>query len=100
MYHTFGDDEEVLAAGVRPAPLSEVAGPQERVQRHTVEQIVDFVPVVVILDAPVPQMGASTPAVLEQVIVPLRQEVQVVGRSAGVRAGGRAGVGCLAGRTS
>ena len=38
VYYTFGDDEEVLAAGVRPAPLSEVAGPQERVQRHTVEQ--------------------------------------------------------------
>ena len=100
VYYTFGDDEEKLAAGVRPAPLSEVAGPQERFQRHTVEQIVDFVPVVQILDAPVPQMGASTPAVLEQVIVPPRQEVQVVGRGARVRAGGRAGVGCLAGRTS
>ena len=58
VYYTFGDDEEVLAAGVRPAPLSEVAGPQERVQRHTVEQIVDIVPVLQILDAPVSQMGA------------------------------------------
>ena len=100
VYNTFGDDEEVLAAGVRPAPLSEVAGPQERFQRHTVEQIVDFVPVVQILDAPVPQMGESTATVLEQVIVPPRQEVQVVGRGARVRAGGRAGVGCLAGWTS
>ena len=54
MYCTFGDDEEVLAAGVRPAPLSEVAGPQERVQRHTVEQIEEFVPMVQILDIHVP----------------------------------------------
>ena len=83
---TFGDDEEVLAARVRPAPLSEVAGPQERVQRHTVEQIVDFVPVVQILNAPVPQTGASITGVLEQVIVPPLPEVQVVGRVARVRA--------------
>ena len=27
---------------MRPAPLSEVAGPQERVQRRTVEQITEF----------------------------------------------------------
>ena len=84
--YTFGDDEEVLAAGVRPAPLSEVAGPQERVQRHTVEQIVDFVPVVQILDAPVSQMGASIPAVLEQVIVPSLPEVRFMERVARVRA--------------
>ena len=54
VYYTFGDDEEVLAAGVRPAPLSEVAGPQERVQRPAVERIVDFLPAVQILDVPVP----------------------------------------------
>ena len=68
---------------MRPAPLSDVAGPQERVQRHTVDRIVDFVQ---ILNAPVPQMGASTLAVLEQVIVPPLPEVQVVGRVARVRA--------------
>ena len=33
-------------AGWRPAPVSEVAGPQERVQRHTSEQIVGFAPMV------------------------------------------------------
>ena len=80
--YTCGDDEEVLAAGVCPAPLSEVAGRQERVHRHSVEQIVDFVPVVQILDGPVPQMVASIPAVLEQVIVPPLPEVHVVGRVA------------------
>ena len=45
--------------GERPASLAEPPGPQERVQRHTVEHIVDLVrvaPMVQILDAPVPQM--------------------------------------------
>ena len=44
-------------AGVRPGVLAEPR-PQERVQRHTMEHIVDFVccaPMVQILDAPVPQ---------------------------------------------
>ena len=86
MNYTFGDDEEVLAAGVRPAPLSEVAGPQERVQRHTVEQIEEFVPMVQILDVHVPREGASFPAVLEQTIVPPLPEVQLVRRVARVRA--------------
>ena len=45
----------------------------------------DFVSVVQILDAPVPQLGAFIPAVLEHVIVPL-PKVQVVGRVARVRA--------------
>ena len=47
-------------AGELPASLAEPPGPQERVQRHTVEHVVDFVrfaPMVQILDAPVPQSG-------------------------------------------
>ena len=47
-------------AGVRPQP-------QERVQRHTMEHIVDFVcfaPMVQILDAPVPQMVEQLPDVM------------------------------------
>ena len=59
--YTCGDDEEVLAAGVCPAPLSEVAGRQERVHRHSVEQIVDFVPVVQILDGPCAADGGLYP---------------------------------------
>ena len=46
-------DEE--PGGRRPAPLSEVAGWQDRVQRHTVDHIVDAVPGLPALDAPVPQ---------------------------------------------
>ena len=42
-------------SGGQPAPLSEVAGWQERVQRHVAEQVL-HAPVVQILDAPLPQM--------------------------------------------
>ena len=97
MYCTFGDDEEVLAAGERPAPLSEVAGAQERVQRHTVEQIEEVVPMVQILDVHVPREGASFPGVLERVIVPPFPEVQLV---ESLFRWCRAGVGRPADRTS
>ena len=40
----------------RPDRLLDVSGPQEQVQRRTMEQIVDCVPVVPLLDVPVPQM--------------------------------------------
>ena len=58
-------DEDTV--GVRPEVLAEPR-PQERVQRHTVEYIVDFVccaPVVQILDAPVPQTVDQLPGVLQ-----------------------------------
>ena len=42
--------------GVRPDRLAGVR-PQERVQRHTVDDIVDVSPFVQILDVPVPQTG-------------------------------------------
>ena len=56
-FFPMSDDEGgELSAGLRPAPLWEPL-PQERVQRHTVELIIEsFVPVQV-LDAPVPQLG-------------------------------------------
>ena len=43
--------------GLRPACLAEPRGPQERVQLRTVEHIADVVPMVQILDAPVPRGG-------------------------------------------
>ena len=46
-------DEE--PSGRRPASLAEPPRPQERVPRHTVEQMADVAPMVQILDAPVPQ---------------------------------------------
>ena len=42
--------------GLRPTGLVEPSGPQERVPRHTVEQMADVAPMVPVLDAPVPQM--------------------------------------------
>ena len=50
-------DEEDAVWGVRPACLAEPRGPQERVQLRTVEHIADVVPMVQILDAPVPLVG-------------------------------------------
>ena len=41
--------------GVRPEAFAEPR-PQERVQRHTVEELADFAPMLQILDVPVPQM--------------------------------------------
>ena len=58
-------DEE--PGGRRPASLAEPPRPQERVQRHTVEHIVDLVrvaPMVQILDAPVPQTVEQLPDIL------------------------------------
>ena len=53
-------------AGMRPGVLAEPR-PQERVQRHTMEHIVEFVccaPMVQTLDAPVPQTVEQLPDVL------------------------------------
>ena len=54
------------AGGMRPAPLWEPP-PQERVQRHTAEQMIEsFVPVPILdLDAPVPQMVDQLVGVLK-----------------------------------
>ena len=48
------DEGGALAAGGQPAPLSEVASWQERVQRHCVEHLAEVCPTVQILDADVP----------------------------------------------
>ena len=58
-------DEE--PSGRWPASLAEPPGPLERVQRHTMEHIVDFVcfaPTLQILDAPVPQTVEQLPDIL------------------------------------
>ena len=56
-------DEE--PGGVRPASLAELPGPQERVQRHTVEQLVQ------ILDVPAPLM-------VDQLMEILKNDVEQV----------------------
>ena len=52
-------------AGWRPAPLPEVAGPQAQVLQRTMEPIVDAVPLVPLLDDPVPQTVEQLPDVLQ-----------------------------------
>ena len=64
--------------GGQPAPLSEVAGWQSRVQRHTVEQLASFAPFLVqILDGPVPLMVEQLVDVLQFVdaLVPVAEQV-------------------------
>ena len=64
-------------AGLRPTGLIEPLGPQERVPRHTVEQMADVAPRVQILDAPVPQLVDKLEDVLK--IVDLFVPVQEIG---------------------
>ena len=50
--------------GSRPDRIATLSGPQERDLRRTVGQIVDAVPLVPLLDDPVPQMGEQLPDIL------------------------------------
>ena len=50
--------------GARPDRIATLSGPHARVQRRTVEQIVDAVPLVPLLDDPVPQTVEQLPDVL------------------------------------
>ena len=52
-------------AGWWPAPLPEVAGPQARVLQRTVEAFVDAVPLLLLLDALVPQTVEQLQDVLQ-----------------------------------
>ena len=56
-YFAMDVDDVPAAGGSRPDRLLDVSGPQERVQRRTVEQLVDSPPVVPSLDSPVPLMA-------------------------------------------
>ena len=69
--HQSGGRHSVLSLDVEDVPLGSRPGrlagvrPQERVQRHTVEQLADCVPVVPLLDVPVPQMVDQLMEILE-----------------------------------
>ena len=65
---------DVLRGG-RPAPLPEVAGWQERIQRHTGEQMIDDLPYVQILDAPVPQVVDSAMDFFRRLDLPVAEQV-------------------------
>ena len=66
-FFPMSDDESgELSAGVRPAPLDE-GRPQGKVQRRTVEQLVDATPCLPVLDAPVPLVAEQLVDVLSLV---------------------------------
>ena len=62
VYYPMDVDDVSAASGSRPDRLLDVSGPQERVQRRIMEQIVDCVPFIPLLDAPVPQTVDQLPA--------------------------------------
>ena len=53
--------------GRRPASLAEPPGPQERVQRHTLEQLAEVAPMVPSLAVPEPQMVDQLVAMIKHV---------------------------------
>ena len=55
LYYPMDVDDLPAASGSRPDRLLDVSGPQERVQRHTVDQIVVAVSALPTFDVPVPQ---------------------------------------------
>ena len=60
LFDLFAEDTE----GARPDRIASLSGPHARVQRRTVQQIVDEVSLVPLLDDPVPQMVEQLPDVL------------------------------------
>ena len=62
-YFAMDVDDEPAAGGSRPDRLPDVSGPQERVQRRTVQQIVDY-PSLPIIDDPEPLMVEQSVEVL------------------------------------
>ena len=71
----FSRDEE--PGGERPDQLFAVSGPQARVQRRTVQQIIDFA-LLPTLDDPVPQMVEQLPDVLQFVDALIPDPDQVI----------------------
>ena len=74
LHHTAKFRTTPLSAGGRPAPLSEVAGWQVKVARHT-GQLIDDLPYVQILDAPVPQVVDSAMDFFRRLDLPVAEQV-------------------------
>ena len=74
-YYALSDEDEVPARSSRPPCLGEPRGPQDKVQQRTMEQIADDVPMLTLLDSPVPQMVDQLVAVLARYDLPLADQV-------------------------
>ena len=61
--------------GGRPAPLSEVAGWQDRVKRHVIEDLGTVCPYVQILDLPVPHVVENVTDTLRFLDLPIAEQV-------------------------
>ena len=70
-------DEFTAHVAMRPLPLVEVQ-PSERAQRHAVEGLGEFAPMVQILDAPVPQMVDYVAQALRLLDRPIAEQVITV----------------------
>ena len=80
-HFTLDDDDSVLElGGSRPDRIATLSGPQERVLRRTVEQIVDAVPLVPLLDDPVPQTVKQQVDVLRffNTLCPVSEQVDIL----------------------
>ena len=71
------DDSVPELGGSRPDRIDTLSGPQERDLRRTVEQIVDAVPLVPLLDDPVPQMAEQLQDVMRffDTLLPVPEQV-------------------------
>ena len=70
-------DESTVCVAMRPSPLVEV-WPSVRAQRHAVEGLGEFAPMVQILDAPVPQMVDHVAEALRLLDRPIAEQVSAV----------------------
>ena len=77
-YYELSDEVGVPARGSQPPCLGEPRGPQDKVQQRTMEQIADDVPMLTLLDSPVPQMVDQLVAVLARYDMALAdQDIEV-----------------------
>ena len=77
-HFTLDDDDSVRElGGSRPDRIATLPGPQEWVQQHPVDQIVDTAPALPILDVPVPRMGEQLVDVLRffDTLCPVSEQV-------------------------
>ena len=77
-HFTLDDDDSLPElGGSRPDRIATLSGPQERDLRCTVQQIVDTVPLVPLLDDPVPQTVEQLPDVMRffDMLLPVPEQV-------------------------
>ena len=77
-YNALRGQKTARAGGGLPAPLSEVAGRQVVLVRHSGKQLIDDLPSVQILDAPMPQMAGTVLDFCRTLDLPVDEQVITV----------------------